>query len=345
MYVTMSNHPSQILTCLSRMDDLADFAGLVIVAAPPSLYVKNVINAIMNHKLLTMPPLEKDEAIAMRNCLSSVLPYPLSREDVLENFEHMNGITSYLFRKGYAKRKVDESVREIDAESITKMVAIQSTNKVAVNVAVHALVLWSVQKDKNGKMLYEARPKFDLVSRYAESLVAEELAEEATNTLSAALREMAPMSGAEGYAGALFEAYAIRKLQSGGRFTLRHLGTSTEKVLNLVSISHKAPIVVQGNILSERLVPIEDVRVRSGGKEWIPCLLWPTTTHFPTFDCFYFDSDGQIYCLQMTTAAKHDLNKSDASNAKKYMDKIYKKDENKTSKIPSCLRGLRGPRR
>jgi hypothetical protein len=87
---------------------------------------------------------------------------------------------------------------------------------------------------------------------------------------SKALKEMAPMSGAEGYAGALFEAYAIRKLQSGGSFTVRRLGTSTEKVLNLVSISHKAPIVVQGNILNERLVPIEDVRVRSGGEEWIP---------------------------------------------------------------------------
>jgi hypothetical protein len=140
---------------------------------------------------------------------------------------------------------------------------------------------------------------------------------------------MAPISGAEGYAGALFEAYAIRRLQSGGSFTLRLLGTSTDKVLDLVSISDKAPIVIQGNILNETLVPIEDVRIRSGSEKWIPCLLWPTTTNFPTFDCFYFDTDGQIYCLQMTIAAKHDLKKSGASNAKKYMDKIYEEDKNK----------------
>jgi hypothetical protein len=102
--------------------DLADFAGLVIVAASPGLHVKNFINAIMNHKLLTMPPLEKDEGVAICSCLSSVLPFPLSKQDMLDNFEHMNGITRYLFRKGYAKQKVDESIRttgerEIDQEN------------------------------------------------------------------------------------------------------------------------------------------------------------------------------------------------------------------------------------
>jgi hypothetical protein len=106
---------------------------------------------------------------------------------MLDNFEHMNGITRYLFVKGYAKLKVDESVQLVNVKAIRQMVAMQSTNKATENAAVHALVLWSVQKDKNGKMLYEAPPKFDLVSRYAESLVAKELAEEATDTLSAAL--------------------------------------------------------------------------------------------------------------------------------------------------------------
>lgn len=345
-----ANVRDDVDACLSELDvlimdgcsmhfDLADFAGLVIMAASPSLYVKNVIDAIMNHTLLTMPPLDKDEAIAIHDCLCGVLQFSLSKEDMLDNFEHMNGITRYLFRMGSAKQKVDDSVQLVNANAIRKMVAMQSKNKAAENVAVHALVLWSVQKDEKGKMLYEAPPKFDLVSRYAESLVAKKLAEEATDTLSAALKEMAPMSGAEGYAGALFEAYAIRKLQSGGRFTLRRLGTTTEKVVNLVPISNKPPIVVQGNVLSEKLVPIKDVRVRSADeKEWIPCILWPTTTNFPTFDCFYFDSDGQIYCLQMTIAAKHDLKNSGASNAKKYMDIIYKTDKkNKPAKYQAVF--------
>jgi hypothetical protein len=56
-----------------------------------------------------------------------------------------------------------------------------------------------------------------------------------------------------------------------------------------------------------------------------------------TFDCFYFDSDGQIYCLQMTIAAKHDLDSSGASNAKKYMDTIYQKDTNKPAKYQAVF--------
>lgn len=153
--------------------DLADFAGLVIVAASPGLHVKNFINAIMNHKLLTMPPLEKDEAVAICSCLSSVLPFPLSKQDMLDNFEHMNGILATYSARATPNRKwTNQSVRLVNAKSIRKIVAMQSTTTAAVNVAVHALVLWSVQKDENGKMLYEAHPKFDLVSRYAESLVA-----------------------------------------------------------------------------------------------------------------------------------------------------------------------------
>lgn len=56
-----------------------------------------------------------------------------------------------------------------------------------------------------------------------------------------------------------------------------------------------------------------------------------------TFDCFYFDSDGQIFCLQMTIAAKHDLDSSGASNAKKYMDTIYQKDTNKPAKYQAVF--------
>jgi hypothetical protein len=132
----------------------------VIVAASPSLYVKNVIGTIMNHKLLTMPPLAKDEAIAIYDCLSRhrVLPDPLSKEDMLDNFEHMNGITRYLFVKGYAKQKVDESVQLVNAKKIRQMVAIQSTNKATENAAVHALVLWSVQKTRMAKCYMRLLP-------------------------------------------------------------------------------------------------------------------------------------------------------------------------------------------
>jgi hypothetical protein len=44
---------------------LERFTGTVLVAAPPSLFVKNLKNAIIDHCTLTMPPLEEQEALAI----------------------------------------------------------------------------------------------------------------------------------------------------------------------------------------------------------------------------------------------------------------------------------------
>ena len=73
-------------------------------------------------------------------------------------------------------------------------------------VMVHSLVLGKVDA-------YNGVPRFELVSRYAKRLVAKKLAAETAAKLKEARQCcMAPLSGAECYAGALFEAYAIRTL-------------------------------------------------------------------------------------------------------------------------------------
>eukprot|EP00978_Attheya_sp_CCMP212_P043272 scaffold279473_cov59-Attheya_sp.AAC.3 len=41
------------------------FNGTVLVAASPSLFVKNLEDAIMDQCILTMPPLEEQEALAI----------------------------------------------------------------------------------------------------------------------------------------------------------------------------------------------------------------------------------------------------------------------------------------
>lgn len=62
------------------------------------------------------------------------------------------------------------------------------------------------------------------------------------------------------------------------------------------------------------------VSVSDGTGAFSATLLWPTTTNFPTFDCFYFHTDGKVYALQMTIAVIHDLKNSGACNAKKHFD-------------------------
>lgn len=152
---------------------------------------------------------------------------------------------------------------------------------------VHSLVLWRVDVC-NGKG-YDGTPRFELVSRYAERLVAEKLALESAATLKAARQRMASLSGAEGYTGALFEAYAVRSLQAGGTFDLRR---SLSDTMSLVLIVPKlgAPVVVESNKVTTSNVPPSLVRVSDGkGQRWL--LGSPSMANYnelPDFDCFYF---------------------------------------------------------
>lgn len=64
-------------------------------------------------------------------------------------------------------------------------------------VTVHSLDLWSTQKEKQGKRLFEISPTFSMAFK------------ETLEHLKQVQRRLLPLSGAEGYAGALFEACAI----------------------------------------------------------------------------------------------------------------------------------------
>ena len=43
--------------------------GLILVSASPSLYIKNLQGAFMNHSSFTMPPTPTDEAVAIAKIL------------------------------------------------------------------------------------------------------------------------------------------------------------------------------------------------------------------------------------------------------------------------------------
>jgi len=192
---------------------------------------------------------------------------------------------------------------------------------------VHSLVLWKT--DPGG---YLADPRFELVSRFAEKLVVQKLCLEAAEILKSARQDLAPLSGAEGYAGALFEAYAIRTIQKGCTLSLRSLDDNTVKVVIVPPIEAE-PVVVENNNLTASIVPYDDVRTRgtfsdrllwfTTRKKFWARLVWPITTNFPTFDCFYFHTTGEVFPLQMTIAKEHDLKNSGASKAKKYLDGMF----------------------
>jgi ABC-type dipeptide/oligopeptide/nickel transport system ATPase subunit len=286
----------------------------ILMAASPSLYIKNIEDAVSIGRRInyTIPALTKPEALGIASVLG------VDHKIVETNHLHMGGIARYLFEPGYAMKKVKEAVKAVDASSISKMVSMQVSNKATERFMVHALVLWKVDiVDGEG---YEEDPRFELVSHYAERLVAHKLAIESAAVLKAARQSLAPLSGAEGYAGALFEAYAIRTLQAGGTFTVRNLNDKPSFQLDIPPMGE--PVVIETNKVTTTNAPASAVLVSDGDGGFKATLLWPTTTNFPTFDCFYFHTDGKTYCLQMTIAKIHDLKNGGAYNAKTYFDRL-----------------------
>ena len=225
-----------------------------------------------------MPSLSAEEARDIADIIG------VNQAVINENWSHMEGIARYLFEPGAAKNKVEEAVSEVDATSISKMVSMQSSNRGQNRFTVHSLVLW-----KKGKTFTDI-PSFELVSRYAEKMVAKKLCLEAAAKLKNTREELAPLSGAEGYAGALFEAYAIRKIQDGCTLSMRSLENGAVKQVVVPAIDAD-PVTVESNDLTASIVPHNSVRVTGTGRgQFLARLLWPTTTNFPTFDCFYFSA-------------------------------------------------------
>jgi hypothetical protein len=297
---------------------LDGFKGMIIVAASPSLYVKNIMDAIFDHVLLTMPVLEAEAAKRIAAIVG------VKEQIVMENFLYMDGITRSMFEPGAAKKKIASAANVVSASGILQMVSMQSPTKQQDRDMGHSLVKWIVPKDEDGRFQYLKDPEFELVSRYAESVVAKKLAKEQALKLKQAMEEMSPLSGAEGYAGALFEAYAIRRFQAGGNFVARSLDGGESKTICIPRLNTE-PVVVECNTLSEKNIPYSLVRVvdpDNAGK-FLPRLLWPITTNFPTFDCFYFHTNGEVFNLQMTIAPIHVLKNSGAFNAIKFLDKMY----------------------
>ena len=84
-----------------------------------------------------------------------------------------------------------------------------------------------------------------------------------------------------------------------------------------------APVVVECNKLSASSVPFSSLReLDPRTKKQSARLLWPTTTNFPTFDCFYMDDTGNPWPLQMTISRNHGLKISGGTNTIQYFDKM-----------------------
>jgi hypothetical protein len=220
--------------------ELSKCTGTVIIAASQSQYTKNLEQEIFNTETLMIPPLDGTEAVAMERKLG------VEEAVIQEKFLHTRGITRYLFQSGVGTKRVDKAIEVVNASAICRMVSSQSASKGDNQVIVYSLALWSVPKYVDGNFKCGASQVFLLVSRNVERMVSEKLVKETLTVLKEAQSNCPPpLSEAEGYAGALFEAYAIRMLQNGSNFSMRRLngGDTTETKELVVPTIAMEPIV------------------------------------------------------------------------------------------------------
>jgi hypothetical protein len=298
----------------------ATFIGTYFVAASPSVSTHLVKKGISHRcKTLYMPPWSLEEARAAADLLS------VPRDVVNNNYAHMNGIVRYLFEKGMAQERVKSAVQIVSAQVLMQLVTSNQSSKEIENIMVHSLVLWKLQLKEDGTLNYREDVSYELVSRYAERLVAAKLVECDLADLTSARRALSKISGTESYAGALFEAYAVKTIHRGGPFKLESLESTEDPktmVIQIPKISG-SPVILDCNMLTESRVPLKSVHVADkDGISYEPKLLWPATNNFPTFDCFYFHTDGEVFSLQMTVAQTHDLKNTGANQVVKYLSKI-----------------------
>jgi hypothetical protein len=298
-----------------------EFAGAIVVAASPSVSTQNLRKNLGNrYTTLYMPPWSLDEAFKAADFLD------VSRDVVEENYAHMTGIVRYFFNADSARGKVNEAVLHVNPKSIIKMVQSNECDKRDEDFMVHSLVLWKPKVKENGSFDFRAAVSFDLVSRYAEKMVAEKLAKIDLEELRNARLQLSAVAGSEGYAGALFEAFAVKTIRGGGTFEIVSL-ESTQKADKLeitIPKMSSEPVTIACNTLTESTVALSLVHViKDGSNSYEPKFLWPLTSNFPTFDCFYFHTDGDVFPFQMTVAAKtHELKNTGAHQTMKYLANI-----------------------
>ena len=154
-----------------------------------------------------------------------------------------------------------------------------------------------------------------------------------TAKLCNTLYSLSTVTGASGYRGALFEAYAVKRIREGGEHLIfenkedhdsQHTGA-----LKISKIGDDHVEVLEKNSFSKESHPPKQLLKEgtTSGKYQPHLISWPRTTNFPTFDAFYLDENGVMFCLQMTVAHKdgkllHSLINAGAYQTRDYLDAL-----------------------
>jgi len=228
---------------------------------------------------------------------------------VAANMFYVGGICRYaLSGPDIAMTAVSAAVSEVGAEALLKLVddGIQSKEdqpKVVDRLLHHI-------PPSSGEGL-EGR-SYSFASAYVASKVAQILCLERKIATSLLLQTFKGVSAASGFRGAIFEAYAARKIAEGGSFSVKEIGGSAE-----TSIEIEKTTVYQKDTktLNKTNYPPKEIKDK---------LVWPNPDYnLPAIDMLMFRSKvDSCEGHQVTVSSTHSWSITGVRAALKYFDSV-----------------------
>jgi hypothetical protein len=231
---------------------------------------------------------------------------PNASEIIDDNMLHVGGISRYAFTANNARNAVMNAISVVGAKKLFKVVKTGLMGKYDQQKVVDRLIHRHPPEAKTGIF----GTTFTFASAFVATRVAMALCLETEIQTAELLRSFERVGAAGGMRGVLFEAYAARRLATGGEFTVKEVGSANETTLD---VAQTAILQKDTKTLNKTNYPVQDIKDR---------VVWPNPSYnMPAIDAFMLLLQECI-AFQMTVASHHGLDLQGTKSFLKYFDSV-----------------------
>ena len=228
---------------------------------------------------------------------------------VESNMVHLGGVCRYAFLRDAARNAVMNAISVVGAKELFKVVKTGLAAKYEQQKIVDRLIHRHPPADKTGVF----GTTFTFASEFVATRVAMALCLETDIATADLLRTLQGVGAASSMRGVLFEAYAARKIASGGSFCVKEIGSNEETKLDLPPTT-----VLQKDTktLNKTHYPPDEIKDK---------LVWPNPDYnMPAIDMFMLLLQTCIALQMMTVAHSHGLDLKGTKAFLKYFDSVFR---------------------
>mmetsp|Transcript_7784 Transcript_7784/g.21705 ORF Transcript_7784/g.21705 Transcript_7784/m.21705 type:complete len:520 (-) Transcript_7784:38-1597(-) len=234
---------------------------------------------------------------------------PNAAEIINDNWRHLGGVSRYAFTANAAQDAVMSAISIVGATSLLNVVMTGLRGKYEQQKVVDRLIHRHAPESKIG--VYGTT--FTFASEFVATRVAMALCLETKIQTDELLRCFEGVGAAGGMRGALFEAYAARRLAAGGKLPVKEVGSKNETILELPTT---AILQKDTKALNQIHYPVQDI---------IDKVVWPNPSYnVPAIDAFMLLPQLCI-AFQMNVACSHGLDLPGTKAFLRYFDSVHRK--------------------